>query len=319
MIEELDSLQEEFDLGNVPQRSEVACADSDQQDGNEQEERDDFQVFDNPLFELSAEETYDNPLFMMDNETCGEVTKHEIEYGFQINNDLTLDHEDVTQIVISNLPRLLDNEHISGFEDQVSTWVVLNQDIFSVLDIKMLTKQVLVAAGNFMTAARSEESGLVTQEEGEKEEPKQIVYFLDNPSLGWSDVLAHTSPFLELALKTTLLPCSTDVNAFVVRLQGFTRGDTNPLRVHLVLMDTWRCVVYFFRCVGNHSWLGILVWHPRHGMAKLIGYGWRDSWRDKDQFFRISGVANFLTSHLVVPFVHQQMDWKKILSVDWRD
>lgn len=62
VIGELDSLQQEFDLESVTRKLEVACVDVDQQD-----ERDDFQVFDNPLYEVGAEATYDNSLFVLEN------------------------------------------------------------------------------------------------------------------------------------------------------------------------------------------------------------------------------------------------------------
>lgn len=96
VIGELDSLQEEFDLENFTRKTKVTCVDSDQQDGSEQEQRDGFQVLDYPFFELGIEKSYDNPLFLMDDNTCGEVTEHETEYGFQCMDDVMSNHECAT-------------------------------------------------------------------------------------------------------------------------------------------------------------------------------------------------------------------------------
>lgn len=149
---------------------------------------------------------------------CGEVTKHEFESNVQSMDTLISLHEDVPRFVISNLLRLLDTECTSEVEDEDSIWVVLNQGGFNIFDIKVLIKQVLVVAGNFITAARSEYFRLVTHEVGEKDGPEHGVCTLVNPSLWLSDVLAHTSLFWELDLRSSNVSCSNVVEVFMDRL-----------------------------------------------------------------------------------------------------
>ncbi|GLJ04636.1 hypothetical protein SUGI_0000310 [Cryptomeria japonica] len=50
---------------------------------------------------------------------------------------------------------------------------------------------------------------------------------------------------------------------------------------------------------------------------ELITCGKMDFWRDKEQIFRLDGVVPFFTSHLMVPFAHQLVDWEDILSKGW--
>lgn len=213
--------------------------------------------------------------------------------------------------VSSNHLGPFDNESISGFKDEVFTREVWTQVDFFIVGFKASIKQVLVVAGHSITAAKSEVSRLITHEAWEKDGPKKIIYFLDNPSLELSDVLAHPSPLREWELlRTTFIVCSIDV--FMDGLHGFIKEDTNFLNLHFALISSWRSVVYSFQCI-----MGIYIWNPQYGLMEIVISRKRNLWKDKDSIFSFIDVVPILTSHLMVPFSHQLMDWRDASNKRW--